>query len=104
MSKQSERQLGAYISAFMCLNGETPTLLDTNDDVSFRNKVIHAGYVPSEAEAVSFGEVVKNNIENDIKLLREICPSALVAIYKNCRYVVIKTKLHLFGVENLILI
>jgi len=83
MSKQSERQLGAYISAFLGLNGEAPTLLDTNDDVSFRNKVIHAGYVPSEEEAVSFGEVVKNHIENDIKLLRNICPSALDATYKN---------------------
>jgi hypothetical protein len=54
IKKQSERQLGAFAFAFQLQVGEALVYLP-NAKIAFRNDVIHAGQIPSRAEALSFG-------------------------------------------------
>jgi hypothetical protein len=82
LSKQSERQMGAYVTAATLLTKNIPNLLNTNKEVPFRNKVIHNGYVPTTEEAIIFGDVVMELINNDLEQLRLITKSALEATYK----------------------
>ncbi len=58
MMKQSERQLGAYIYAYLLENATLPKLLKDDDQVKFRNEVVHAGKIPSKQEALDFGQAV----------------------------------------------
>lgn len=57
ISKQSERQFGAYAFTYLI---ETGTLAPTlpEQKVAFRNEVIHKGRIPSRDEAVTYGEDV----------------------------------------------
>jgi hypothetical protein len=57
VSKQSERQLGGYVFAFLLAKKKSPSLLPESR-VSFRNKVVHNGHIPSREEAIDFGEAV----------------------------------------------
>ena len=70
LSKYSERQIGAYSTAVNLLTKASPMLLNPNKEVPFRNNVIHNGYVPTEEEAISFGDVVMKLINNDLDKLR----------------------------------
>jgi len=83
LSKLSERQLGAYVSASLILTKSPPSLLDPNKEVQFRNNVIHNGYVPTKQEAISFGDSVMGLINTEIGKLRELSPVALLATYDN---------------------
>ena len=82
LSKLSERQVGAYSTASILLTKRAPILLNPNKEVPFRNSVIHSGYVPTEKEAISFGDVVMQLISNDLSELRSHAAEALQAIYK----------------------
>lgn len=64
ISKQSERQLGAYITLYAQTFNDLPELLSTNKDVPFRNRVIHQGYIPSRQEAIEYGDRVLEIIES----------------------------------------
>lgn len=55
--KQSERQFGAYQFVFGLEEGEPPRML-SNNKVTFRNKVIHQGLIPTYDEAIAFGQSV----------------------------------------------
>ena len=55
MAKQSERQLGAFVMLWMNYFGSAPTLL-CDKSRSFRNKVVHQGYIPQLVETLSFGD------------------------------------------------
>lgn len=57
VSKQSERQLGAFILLYTQEFGSAPTLL-AQGKVNFRNEVIHKGRIPSKAEAMDFGQSI----------------------------------------------
>ena len=57
MSNQSERQLGAFISAYLVETGEPPKLLDQRE-TQFRNGVIHKGVFPTRDATVQFGQAV----------------------------------------------
>ncbi|MFQ2645985.1 hypothetical protein ACK3ZP_02675 [Aeromonas caviae] len=70
ISNQSERQLGAYIFTYLIKYKETPVLL-SNKMVSFRNSVIHKGYIPTIKEAITFGNNVYDCIMNVVKSLEE---------------------------------
>lgn len=83
LSKLSERQVGAYSTAANILTKRAPKLLDPNKQVSFRNNVIHNGYVPTREEAISFGEVVMELIKNDLSVLRTEAKNSLDAVYKD---------------------
>lgn len=52
-SRQSERQLGAFIFLYFKEFNSKPLILDS-DEVSFRNKVIHKGYFPNKDETRNF--------------------------------------------------
>lgn len=81
VSRQSERQLGAYISASLMLAKTPPTLLDPNKGVKFRNSVIHNGYVPNSDEAISFGDAVMTLINQALDTLRAVASDALLSTY-----------------------
>lgn len=69
VSKQSERQLGAFIFLYTLEHGKTPFLLSPSN-VEFRNDVIHKGKIPTKAEALDYGNDVLKVIRpilNDLK-------------------------------------
>lgn len=57
VSRQSERQLGAFIFLYGLQFNSVPVLLN-NKLVELRNKVIHQGYFPDRDECLSFGTAV----------------------------------------------
>jgi len=57
VSKQSERQLGAFIFLHSAEFLSPPQLL-SNKMIQFRNNVTHQGLIPSRAVAVQFGQSV----------------------------------------------
>ncbi|MBD3342451.1 MAG: hypothetical protein GF353_25350 [Candidatus Lokiarchaeota archaeon] len=57
VSKQSERQLGAFIYLFTIEKKCAPTLL-SNSNIEFRNAVIHKGKIPEEKDAIKYGNDV----------------------------------------------
>lgn len=81
ISKQSERQIGAFYLLYLTVVKEPPPIFDSsflkslsiklgiegNDPSNFRNSIIHQGYLPSFNQTVSFGEAVNLYIK---KLLR----------------------------------
>ena len=82
ISKQSERQLGAFVTAHFALMNTSPKLLNTNQEVKFRNQVIHDGYVPKIEEAISYGNTVMHLINQALNGLRENAFAAVEATYK----------------------
>lgn len=57
VSKQSERQLGAFTMLWFVEMGTPPDLL-SNKMVELRNQVIHQGKVPTYQECIKFGQAV----------------------------------------------
>lgn len=55
--KLSERQLGAFVIAYLLENKTAPNILPQRK-VEFRNDVIHKGKVPSKEEAIDFGKTI----------------------------------------------
>jgi hypothetical protein len=69
MSSQSERQLGAFLTAYLLETGETPKLL-ARTPVEFRNSVVHKGRFPTSEEATDFGAVVFDCARPILNVLR----------------------------------
>jgi len=65
-----------FVVAHLFLIKHAPALL-SNNEVKFRNDVIHGGYVPSHKEAVSFGDRVLTLINQALDTLRERAPNEL---------------------------
>jgi len=82
VAKQSERQLGMFITAHLLLMKEAPALLNPNTKVKLRNDVIHGGYVPTREEAAAFGNSVMKLINRSLNDLRKAMPETLAATYK----------------------
>lgn len=61
ISKQSERQYGAFIAIFLLNLGYMPPLFQENQ-VAFRNKVTHQGYFPTKEEALKYANAVAKYI------------------------------------------
>lgn len=68
MANQSERQLGAYF--ILRLQEGKPTNWDEKK-ASFRNKVIHKGYIPTSEEAIEYGQYVLSFIRDALKELHD---------------------------------
>jgi len=68
MAKQSERQLGAY---FILRLMENKTNKWEEKRSTFRNSVIHQGYIPSSEEAIDYGQYVLTFIQSTLKELNE---------------------------------
>ena len=85
ISKQSERQVGAFYMLFLCVFQQPPILFDAkflnrhelrlgiegNDPIKFRNLVIHQGYLPSYNQAIVFGEAVNFYVREVYNLYKE---------------------------------
>ncbi len=82
VGKQSERQLGMFIASALSLTKQCPPLLNPNREVKFRNEVIHGGYIPTNEEAISFGDVVMGQINSLLQTLRQLVPDAVTATYE----------------------
>ena len=70
ISKQSERQLGAFYALWTAHFKEVPNFLNKNK-VEIRNRVVHQGELVSEAKAKEYGEYVFNYIKNSISKLEK---------------------------------
>lgn len=57
MSNQSERQLGAFLAAYLLDTREPPKLMPQKQ-VEFRNAVAHKGRFPTRQEAMRYGQAV----------------------------------------------
>jgi hypothetical protein len=68
ISKQSERQLGGYVVAYLMTHGTQPPLLQSKW-VELRNDVIHRGRIPTSGEATNYGDQVACVIFESYKLL-----------------------------------
>lgn len=62
VSNQSERQLGAFAFVYLKENGRSPKYLSSSA-VSFRNNVIHKGYIPTYKEVCKYGQAVLSFID-----------------------------------------
>lgn len=61
VSKQSERQLGAFAMLYVNEEHREPPILD-NSNRELRNRVVHQGWIPSRAQAIGFGQAVQELI------------------------------------------
>jgi hypothetical protein len=57
VSRQSERQFGAFVFVYTTTEGRPPPTL-SNKNVEFRNEVIHKGVIPTEQEAIDYAQAV----------------------------------------------
>lgn len=62
VARQSERQLGMFLGLYLMANKVPPPVL-ASDQLKFRNRVVHQGYLPTEEQAVEFGQAVVNLIQ-----------------------------------------
>ncbi|TWD47912.1 hypothetical protein FB480_1101 [Agrobacterium vitis] len=69
LSKQSERQLGAFATAFLIETEATPKLL-ANNQTTLRNEVIHKGKFPTREETIRFGQAVADCAHPILEKLR----------------------------------
>lgn len=68
MANQSERQLGAFL--ILCLQEGIANRIEESRS-TFRNKVIHKGYIPSSKEAIDYGQYIMSFIQNTLKDLNQ---------------------------------
>jgi len=66
----SERQLGAFVGAWVIAFAETPETLPEKK-VKFRNDVIHKGKFPTKQEAIDYGETVFSLLKSLISKLKK---------------------------------
>jgi len=69
VSKQSERQIGAYVFLYLLEFGARPLLL-SNNMTELRNDVIHKGKLLERKEALTFGHAVNEVIQEAVRQLR----------------------------------
>lgn len=73
VSNMSERQLGAFIFLWASHFNETPALLPKNL-ITFRNEVIHKGKIPSQDEALKYGNAVLDVLRPKVKIINDKFP------------------------------
>jgi hypothetical protein len=76
VSRQSERQLGAFYFLKLLNTKSSPEEIGTSW-VSFRNRVIHQGYIPTTREAIEYGDYVLSYIFRSLKELKTDSQEAL---------------------------
>lgn len=80
VSKQSERQLGAFLFLYLLEFGESYQI--NKKLVEFRNLVIHKGYIPTPIEVEEFGEKVYAEIYLVTQKLKLHCDEDIHNIVK----------------------
>lgn len=73
MSRQSERQLGAFYMAYLSEFKKAPPIIE-NKWMEFRNRVIHKGSFPSAIETLMYGEYIYNYMIEILLDLKTKCP------------------------------
>lgn len=68
MSKQSERQYGAFLALYLLQFGTSPIRFEQKK-IEFRNNVIHKGYIPTYDEVLSYGDYILQYISKVAKQL-----------------------------------
>lgn len=86
MAKQSERQLGAFMFARL-IEGHS-NFIHNDKKSSFRNDVVHKGYIPTTQETIKYGEYVLSAIYSTIKELYKSMPN----FYEECHWATQKIK------------
>lgn len=76
VSRQSERQLGAFVFMYLREVDEVPPIL-SQDDVKFRNDVIHSGTIPTRDEAIAYGERVLTQLRSLIDTVVACFPNGV---------------------------
>jgi len=71
VSRQSERQTGAFLFLYLFEFGETYEI--NKKLIEFRNQVVHKGYIPTPKEVESFGDRVYLEIFAITQKLKEKC-------------------------------
>jgi hypothetical protein len=69
VAAQSERQLGAFMFLYLLENQKAAELIE-DKYTTFRNNVIHKGYIPSYEEVVEYGERILKfitEVHNELK-------------------------------------
>jgi hypothetical protein len=82
IGNRSERQIGAYVVGHALEFGEAPPTLAAKQKLEkLRNDVVHNGMLPTEAQAIEFGDEVLRIIRTGIATLRtlEVGMSGLLA-------------------------
>ncbi|GBU20016.1 MULTISPECIES: hypothetical protein [Methylobacterium] len=70
VKSSSERQIGAY-ALIHALTLGSPAQILSSAQVSFRNKVVHQGHIPSDQEAYSYGNSILILMRDKLTFLRE---------------------------------
>lgn len=81
MTRQSERQLGAFLISYLHRHGKS--FHENQKMTAFRNKVIHQGYIPKYGEAHAYGQHVFSIKRNLVKGLEKDCAAAVAAEVEN---------------------
>lgn len=68
VAASSERQIGLFIGVYCAQTGASPVLI-SQKQTEFRNEVVHKGRIPSENQAVDYGQAVANVV---LPLLAEL--------------------------------
>ena len=91
VSRQSERQLGAFLFVYLIENKKpvSPLIFETRPDLrggtkgetptwsEFRNRVIHQGHIPSTEDVVAYGDLVYQWIYQLIGELKACCAESM---------------------------
>lgn len=80
MAKQSERQLGAFVMLWLNYFGSAPTLL-SDKSRSFRNRVVHQGYIPGLEETLAFGDDIVACVASNLRDMQHHLGDDLDAIF-----------------------
>ena len=111
VKNQSERQFGAFIFLYLLSHkGKNPPLIDEEKPdlpgvsknslktwKSFRNDVVHKGYIPTPQETISYSEIVYKHIIVLIEDLQSNYPSSVRKVVTNHigRSITISNKSHM---------
>jgi hypothetical protein len=68
VAKQSERQLGAFLFLYLIIFRNP--YKHNQEITTFRNRIIHQGYIPTPEEVIKFGELIYQEIRSIIKILK----------------------------------
>lgn len=70
VSKQSERQLGAYVFLHLIEYSSKPTLISPKN-TEFRNDVVHKGLIPSKEQATLYAQAVFDVLKPALEKLKK---------------------------------
>jgi hypothetical protein len=91
VAAQSERQLGAYIFAYL-MHFKTEPMIMKQKQIELRNSVIHKGRLASKIDAEVYGKDVYDYIQGLIIILQQECMNTIVDVSNNYAERLLKNK------------